>query len=86
LPETFFRTLQNLLKSIEKQAKIVHMTGLLSRGPKDSTGGTKMTHHHSLREALNLAESLDEDASNYLTVRELKVQLRALLKDQEQTA
>jgi hypothetical protein len=45
-----------------------------------------MTHHHSLREALNLAESLDEDASNYLTVRELKVQLRALLKDQEQTA
>jgi hypothetical protein len=45
-----------------------------------------MTHHHSLREALNLAESLDEDTSNYLTVRELKVQLRALLKDQEQTA
>jgi hypothetical protein len=43
-------------------------------------------HHHSLTEALALAESLNEDMSNYLTVRELKVQLRALLKDQEQTA
>lgn len=42
-----------------------------------------MTHTHSLREALNLAESLDEDMQNYAVVRELKVQLRALLKDQE---
>ena len=40
-------------------------------------------HHHSLREALELAESLDEDMSNYGVVRELKVQLRALLKDAE---
>lgn len=45
-----------------------------------------MTHHHSLREALDLAESLDEDATNYAIVRELKIQLRACLKDQEATA
>lgn len=45
-----------------------------------------MTHHHSLREALNLAESLDEDVQNYAVVRELKIQLRALLKDAEATA
>lgn len=42
-----------------------------------------MTHRHSIREALELAESLDEDLGNYSTIRELKVQLRALLKDQE---
>jgi hypothetical protein len=40
-------------------------------------------HHHSLREALELAESLDEDMNNYGVVRELRVQLRALLKDAE---
>lgn len=40
-------------------------------------------HRHSLREALILAESLDEDATNYQTVRELRIQLRALLKDSE---
>lgn len=45
-----------------------------------------MTHHHSIREALDLAESLDEDAGNYRVIRELKVQLRALLKDQESAA
>jgi len=45
-----------------------------------------MTHHHSIREALELAESLDEDLGNYHTIRELKLQLRALLKDQEATA
>lgn len=45
-----------------------------------------MTHHHSLTEALALAESLDEDVSNYSVIRELKLQLRALLKDQEATA
>jgi len=43
-------------------------------------------HHHSLREALELAESLDEDATNYATVRELKIQLRACLKDAEAAA
>lgn len=45
-----------------------------------------MTHHHSLREALQLAESLDEEIGNYATIRELKVQLRALLKDSEAIA
>jgi hypothetical protein len=45
-----------------------------------------MTHHHSIREALELAESLDEDLGNYSVIRELKVQLRAILKDQEATA
>ena len=40
-------------------------------------------HKHSIREALELAESLDEDISNYSVIRELRVQLRALLKDQE---
>lgn len=40
-------------------------------------------NHHSLREALALAESLDEDSTNYMVVRELRVQLRALLKDAE---
>lgn len=43
-------------------------------------------HHHSLAEALELAEALDEDLGNYAVIRELKIQLRALLKDQEQTA
>ena len=42
-----------------------------------------MTHHHSLTEALTLAESLEETSQNYTTLRELKIQLRALLKDQE---
>lgn len=42
-----------------------------------------MTHNHSIREALELAESLDEDLGNYSVIRELKVQLRALLKDEE---
>lgn len=45
-----------------------------------------MTHHHSLAEALQLAESLDEEIGNYTTIRELKVQLRALLKDSEAVA
>jgi hypothetical protein len=45
-----------------------------------------MTHHHSIREALELAEALDEDVQNYSIIRELKVQLRALLKDQELAA
>jgi len=40
-------------------------------------------HTHSLREALELAESLDEDMSNFAVVRELRIQLRALLKDAE---
>jgi hypothetical protein len=48
--------------------------------------GDTMTHHHSIREALELAESLDEDVQNYSVLRELKVQLRALLKDQEAIA
>ena len=48
-------------------------------------GGTTM-HHHSIREALELAESLDEDLGNYAVIRELRVQLRALLKDQEAAA
>ena len=43
-------------------------------------------HHHSIREALELAESLDEDLGNYAVIRELRVQLRALLKDQEAAA
>lgn len=43
-------------------------------------------HHHSLRLALELAESLDEDIQNYSVIRELKVQLRALLKDSESAA
>jgi hypothetical protein len=42
-----------------------------------------MTHSHSIREALELAESLDEDLGNYSIIRELKVQLRALVKDTE---
>lgn len=41
---------------------------------------------HSLREALVLAESLDEDATNYQALRELKIQLRACLKDAESGA
>ena len=45
-----------------------------------------MTHHHSIREALELAESLDEDLGNYAVIRELKLQLRALLKDSEVAA
>ena len=45
-----------------------------------------MNHHHSIREALELAESLDEDLGNYAVIRELKLQLRALLKDQEAMA
>ena len=45
-----------------------------------------MTHHHSLTEALTLAESLEETPQNYRTVRELQVQLRALLKDAEAAA
>lgn len=40
-------------------------------------------HKHSLKEALLLAEGLEEDASNYVAVRELRIQLRALLKDAE---
>ena len=39
-----------------------------------------------LREALALAESLDEDGANYTTVRELKATLRGLVKDQEPAA
>jgi hypothetical protein len=42
-----------------------------------------MTHEHSLESALALAENVDEDAHDYRTVRELKIQLRALVKDQE---
>jgi hypothetical protein len=40
-------------------------------------------HHHSLREALALAESLSDDGPQYQMVRELRIQLRALLKDAE---
>lgn len=42
-----------------------------------------MTHHHSLKEALLLAEGLADDGHDWATVRELRVQLRALVKDQE---
>ncbi|MGO4583611.1 hypothetical protein AB4Z38_06950 [Arthrobacter sp. 2RAF6] len=45
-----------------------------------------MTHHHSLTEALSIAESLEETPQNYREVRELRVQLRALLKDAEARA
>ena len=45
-----------------------------------------MTHSHSLAEALTLAECLEETPQNYRVIRELKIQLRALLKDEEQTA
>lgn len=40
-------------------------------------------HHHSLKEALSLAESLADDGPDWASVRELRVQLRALLKDAE---
>jgi hypothetical protein len=43
-------------------------------------------HHHSLSEALALAESLSDDGPDWAQVRELRVQLRALLKDQEAAA
>lgn len=55
--------------------------GPMSSGPPSIR--QEAMHHHSIRQALELAESLDEDMSNYSVIRELKVQLRALLKDQE---
>ena len=42
-----------------------------------------MVHHHSLLEALALANSLDDDGPDWMTVREIRIQLRALLKDAE---
>lgn len=42
-----------------------------------------MPHTHSLKELLALAESLDEDAHDWATVRELKIQARACVKDAE---
>jgi hypothetical protein len=42
-----------------------------------------MTHTHSLEQALTLAENLSDDGPDFLQVRELKLQLRALVKDQE---
>src|SRR5213595_3644841 len=47
------------------------------------TKAEAMSHHHSLTEALSIAESLEETPQNYREVRELRVQLRALLKDAE---
>jgi hypothetical protein len=45
-----------------------------------------MTRRHSLGEALTIAESLPDDGPDYPQVRELRRQLRALLKDAEATA
>jgi hypothetical protein len=45
-----------------------------------------MTHHHSLREALAIAESLSDDGPDWAQVRELRIQLRACLKDAEVAA
>ena len=42
-----------------------------------------MVHSHSLLEASRLADSLDDDGPGYSTVRELRIQLHALLKDAE---
>jgi len=41
-------------------------------------------HAHSLRLALALAENIDEDHHDYQVVRELKIQLRACVKDHEE--
>jgi hypothetical protein len=43
-------------------------------------------HRHSLREALDLAESLSDDGPDWAQVRELRIQLRACLKDAEAAA
>ena len=40
-------------------------------------------HKHSLKEALLLAEGLPDDGPEFMAVRELRIQLRALLKDAE---
>jgi len=45
-----------------------------------------MTQHPTILDALELAESLDEDSNNYTIVRALKLALRTLAKDQEVTA
>ena len=45
-----------------------------------------MVHHHSLREALAIAESLSDDGPDWAMVRELRIQLRACLKDEEAAA
>ena len=42
-----------------------------------------MPHHHSLLEALAIANCLDDDGPDWMAVRELRRQLRALLKDAE---
>lgn len=42
-----------------------------------------MTRRPSLQAALAKAESLDSDGPDYITVRELKAELRALVKDAE---
>lgn len=43
-------------------------------------------HTHSLREALALAECLSDDGPDWVQVRELRVQLRSLVKDDEAAA
>ena len=42
-----------------------------------------MPHTHSLKQLLALVEALDEDAHDWATVREAKVQARACAKDEE---
>lgn len=43
-------------------------------------------HSHSLQQALALAENLADDGPDWATVRELRIQLRAIAKDQENEA
>ena len=43
-----------------------------------------MPHTHSLEQASALADGLSDDGPDYRNVRELRVQLHALLKDQEE--
>ena len=40
-------------------------------------------HRHSLLIALSLAEGLADDGQDFAQVRELRIQLRALVKDAE---
>ena len=40
-------------------------------------------HKHSLKEALLLAEGLADDGPDWQNVRDLRIQLRSLVKDQE---
>jgi hypothetical protein len=62
-----------------------HITGLLSRGPKDSTGGTKMSKK-TLRELASIVDGLDEDHHDYREVRAAKRLIHDLLKDAEAAA